>query len=262
MRRLRGRRVQGGVPPKFRQRSLHCRRRRVGPGGRPGLDLSRQGRSDPGGGTIECGSVPGTRPTRTLLFPGVGSLLHRRYHRSHRRRVVPIDQRDSRPGISIPRRTTVPRQFSPPSTTDDQMTPDHGPVHSEVFLHVAEAGTGNLTLGFPSAPGDSIVDENLACSDLCEENGFTRQAELLRAISGNGGKAYVVIERGSEYNDEIYSPSTGGRPQDHLPRRGRRRAGRGQAKRGLVSATTISSTTATASTRSTDLSAAELSFEE
>jgi hypothetical protein len=57
------------------------------------------------------------------------------------------------------------------------------------------------------------VDENLACSDLCEENGFTRQAELLRAISGNGGKAYVVIERGSEYNDEIYSPQLVGDPR-------------------------------------------------
>jgi hypothetical protein len=57
------------------------------------------------------------------------------------------------------------------------------------------------------------VDEHLACSDLCEENGFTRQAELLRSIAGQGRKAYLVVERGAEYNDEIISPRQFGDPK-------------------------------------------------
>jgi hypothetical protein len=46
------------------------------------------------------------------------------------------------------------------------------------------------------------VDDYLACSDLCEEKGFVRQAALLRAAAGEGGKVYLVVERGVEYNDE------------------------------------------------------------
>jgi len=56
------------------------------------------------------------------------------------------------------------------------------------------------------------VDAHLACSDLCEENGFTRQAELLRSFHRNGGKAYVIFERSAAYNDEIYSPQKAGEP--------------------------------------------------
>lgn len=46
------------------------------------------------------------------------------------------------------------------------------------------------------------MDEDLVVSDLCEEEGFPRQAMLLRAVAGGAGKAYVVAERGFEYNDE------------------------------------------------------------
>jgi hypothetical protein len=59
----------------------------------------------------------------------------------------------------------------------------------------------------------TAVTEDLACSDLCEENGFHRPAELLRSISGRGRKVYVVVERGAEYNDEIYSPREKGEPR-------------------------------------------------
>jgi hypothetical protein len=45
------------------------------------------------------------------------------------------------------------------------------------------------------------VDEDLVVSDLCEEEGFPRQAVLLRAVAGGAGKAYVVAESCSEYND-------------------------------------------------------------
>jgi hypothetical protein len=46
------------------------------------------------------------------------------------------------------------------------------------------------------------VDDYLACSDLCEEKGFMRPAALLRTAAGEGGKVYLVVERGVEYNDE------------------------------------------------------------
>ena len=46
------------------------------------------------------------------------------------------------------------------------------------------------------------MDEDLVVSDFCEEEGFPRQAALLRAVAGVAGKAYVVAERGFEYNDE------------------------------------------------------------
>jgi hypothetical protein len=46
------------------------------------------------------------------------------------------------------------------------------------------------------------MDEDLVVSDFCEEEGFPRQAALLRAVAGEAGKAYVVAERGFEYNDE------------------------------------------------------------
>ena len=56
------------------------------------------------------------------------------------------------------------------------------------------------------------MDEDLVCSDFCEEQGYTRQAELLRALGGMGRAAYVVMERGAEYNDEIMSPDVAGEP--------------------------------------------------
>ena len=56
------------------------------------------------------------------------------------------------------------------------------------------------------------MDEDLVCSDFCEEQGYTRQAELLRALGGEGQTAYVVMERGAEYNDEIMSPDEAGEP--------------------------------------------------
>jgi hypothetical protein len=46
------------------------------------------------------------------------------------------------------------------------------------------------------------MDQDLVVSDLCEEEGFPRQAVLLRAVAGGARKAYVVAERGFEYNDE------------------------------------------------------------
>lgn len=48
------------------------------------------------------------------------------------------------------------------------------------------------------------MDEDLVVSDLCEEGGFPRQAALLRAVAGGASRAYVVAERGFEYNDEHY----------------------------------------------------------
>jgi hypothetical protein len=57
------------------------------------------------------------------------------------------------------------------------------------------------------------MSEDLVCSDLCEERGFPRQAELLRAVGGGGRTVYVVMERGAEYNDEIMSPHSGGDPK-------------------------------------------------
>jgi hypothetical protein len=58
------------------------------------------------------------------------------------------------------------------------------------------------------------MDEDLVVSDLCEEEGFPRQATLLRAVAGGAGKAYVVAERGFEYNDEYNYVSDG----DDTPR--------------------------------------------
>lgn len=37
-------------------------------------------------------------------------------------------------------------------------------------------------------------DELLACSDLCEENRFPREAAMLRALAGAGGPAHIVVE--------------------------------------------------------------------
>lgn len=56
------------------------------------------------------------------------------------------------------------------------------------------------------------MDEFLACSDLCEENGFDRPAGWFRTLSAHGGRAFVVVERGWEYNDEIDQPNTFGEP--------------------------------------------------
>jgi hypothetical protein len=45
--------------------------------------------------------------------------------------------------------------------------------------------------------GEKNVDDYRACAELCEENGFPRQAALFRAL-GSGRKAYVVVERGTQ----------------------------------------------------------------
>ncbi|HEU5118128.1 MAG TPA: hypothetical protein VFT74_16020 [Isosphaeraceae bacterium] len=58
------------------------------------------------------------------------------------------------------------------------------------------------------------MDEDLIVSDLCEESGFPRQAALLRAMAGGTERAYVVAERGFEYNDENnYVSDRDGTPQ-------------------------------------------------
>ena len=57
------------------------------------------------------------------------------------------------------------------------------------------------------------MSEDLVCSDFCEERGFARPAELLRALGGGERTVYVVMERGAEYNDEIVSPHPGGDPK-------------------------------------------------
>ena len=57
------------------------------------------------------------------------------------------------------------------------------------------------------------MSEDMVCSDFCEERGFARPAELLRAFGGGRRTVYVVMERGAEYNDEIMSPNHGGDPK-------------------------------------------------
>jgi hypothetical protein len=57
------------------------------------------------------------------------------------------------------------------------------------------------------------MSDDLVCSDFCEERGFPRQAELLRAVAGQRQPVYLVIERGAEYNDEIMSPHAAGEPK-------------------------------------------------
>lgn len=57
------------------------------------------------------------------------------------------------------------------------------------------------------------MSDHLVCSDFCEERGFARPAELLRALGGGGRTVYLVMERGAEYNDEIMSPNPGGDPR-------------------------------------------------
>jgi hypothetical protein len=68
---------------------------------------------------------------------------------------------------------------------------------------------------FPTGDaGNPGMDDFLACSDLCEENRFTRQAAILRAMAGAGGKVYVVAERDVDYNDEnLYLRDHDGQPQ-------------------------------------------------
>jgi hypothetical protein len=57
------------------------------------------------------------------------------------------------------------------------------------------------------------VDDFRVCSDLCEENGFIRQAEMLRSLAEGRGKAYLVVERGYEFNDDRYFLASGGEPR-------------------------------------------------
>jgi hypothetical protein len=66
----------------------------------------------------------------------------------------------------------------------------------------------------PDTAGNPGMDDFLACSDLCEENGFARQAAMLRAMAGAGGKVYVVAERDVDYNDEnLFVRDDDGQPQ-------------------------------------------------
>ena len=39
------------------------------------------------------------------------------------------------------------------------------------------------------------LEDNLACADLCEERGFTRQADLLRSAAEGRLRLHVVVER-------------------------------------------------------------------
>ncbi len=48
------------------------------------------------------------------------------------------------------------------------------------------------------------MDDLRISSDICEEAGFAEEAKFLQSISDHKCKAYVVVERGFEYNDEIY----------------------------------------------------------
>jgi hypothetical protein len=63
--------------------------------------------------------------------------------------------------------------------------------------------------------GGRAVDDFRVCSDLCEEGGFIEQARLLRSLADGGCKGYVVVERGYEYNDEIFAiEERGGEPRE------------------------------------------------
>lgn len=57
------------------------------------------------------------------------------------------------------------------------------------------------------------MDDHLVCSDFCEENGFPKAADWLRAASGCRRTAYVVMERGTEYDDCIDLPRAEGHPR-------------------------------------------------
>ena len=41
-------------------------------------------------------------------------------------------------------------------------------------------------------------------ADACEENGNNHAAKLLRELSDDNATAYLVIEKQSDYNDEIF----------------------------------------------------------
>lgn len=47
-------------------------------------------------------------------------------------------------------------------------------------------------------------DELKVSSDVCEEAGLADEAKFIQAMADGQSKAYVVVERGFEYNDEIY----------------------------------------------------------
>ena len=48
------------------------------------------------------------------------------------------------------------------------------------------------------------MDELQVGSDICEEAGLAEEAKFLRSVSTASGVAYLVVEYGFEYNDEIY----------------------------------------------------------
>jgi hypothetical protein len=49
-------------------------------------------------------------------------------------------------------------------------------------------------------------------ADVCEEHGSNHAAKLLRELSDDKATAYLVVEKSSDYNDEIYFVD-GGEPQ-------------------------------------------------
>jgi hypothetical protein len=57
------------------------------------------------------------------------------------------------------------------------------------------------------------MDDYRVCSDLCEEQGFLWQAQLMRAFAASGGKAYVVVKRAWERYEDITVLKDGGSPQ-------------------------------------------------
>ena len=48
------------------------------------------------------------------------------------------------------------------------------------------------------------MDDFQIGSDICEEAGLTDEARFLQSVSNQTAKVFVVVERGFEYNDEIY----------------------------------------------------------
>ncbi|MGI9472945.1 MAG: hypothetical protein ACR2NZ_15500 [Rubripirellula sp.] len=57
------------------------------------------------------------------------------------------------------------------------------------------------------------MDELRISSDICEEAGFPKEAKFLKQVADESGKAFVVVERGFEYNDEIYDLNDAASPR-------------------------------------------------
>ncbi|MFK8113807.1 MAG: hypothetical protein AB8B91_16520 [Rubripirellula sp.] len=57
------------------------------------------------------------------------------------------------------------------------------------------------------------LEELQVSSDICEEAGFTDEAQFLQAISNQTCKVFVIVERGFEYNDEVFHLNDEAAPQ-------------------------------------------------